>query len=130
MALSTLLESVVAWVRKGYPDGVPRQDYIPLLALLKRRMTSDELAEVAHEIAGSGDDDAGLDCRRDRSAYPRGTVSRRRRAGARTHQADRLGPGQRCGPDTLTDSMVSRAQGSGSGHASHSISIVACAISN
>jgi hypothetical protein len=58
MALSTLLESIVAWVRKGYPDGVPRQDYIPLLALLKRRMTHDELAEVAHEIAGTGDDDA------------------------------------------------------------------------
>jgi hypothetical protein len=58
MALSTLLESVVAWVRKGYPDGIPRQDYIPLLALLKRRMTDEELAEVAFEIAGSGEDDA------------------------------------------------------------------------
>jgi hypothetical protein len=57
MALSTLLESIAAWVRKGYPDGVPRQDYIPLLALLKRRMTDNELVEVAHEIAGSGDDD-------------------------------------------------------------------------
>ena len=58
MALSTLLESIVVWVRKGYPEGVPRQDYIPLLALLKRRMTDDELADVAHEIAGSGDGDA------------------------------------------------------------------------
>jgi hypothetical protein len=57
MALSTLLESIIAWVRKGYPDGIPRQDYIPLLALLKRRMTDDELAAVAREIAGSGDDD-------------------------------------------------------------------------
>jgi hypothetical protein len=57
MALSTLLESIVAWVRKGYPNGVPRQDYIPLLALLKRRMTDDELVDVAREIAGSGDDD-------------------------------------------------------------------------
>ncbi|HEY5201625.1 MAG TPA: DUF3349 domain-containing protein [Acidothermaceae bacterium] len=57
MALSTLLESIVAWVRKGYPDGIPRQDYIPLLALLKRRMTDDELVAVAREIAGSGDED-------------------------------------------------------------------------
>lgn len=57
MALSTLLESIVTSVRKGYPDGVPRQDYVPLLALLKRRMTDDELAEVALEISGSGDDD-------------------------------------------------------------------------
>ncbi len=45
MALSMLLESIVAWVRKGYPEGVPRQDYIPLLALLKRRMNDDELAQ-------------------------------------------------------------------------------------
>jgi Protein of unknown function (DUF3349) len=57
MALSSLLESIVGWVRKGYPEGVPRQDYIPLLALLKRRMTDDELAEVALEIDVSGDDD-------------------------------------------------------------------------
>jgi Protein of unknown function (DUF3349) len=57
MALSMLLESIVAWVRKGYPEGVPRQDYIPLLALLKRRMTEDELAQVASELAASGEDD-------------------------------------------------------------------------
>ena len=58
MALSMLLESVVAWVRKGYPEGMPRQDYIPLLALLKRRMTEEELAQVAHELAASGEDDS------------------------------------------------------------------------
>jgi len=57
MALSMLLESIVAWVRKGYPEGVPRQDYIPLLALLKRRMTDDELAQVAGELAAGGHDD-------------------------------------------------------------------------
>jgi hypothetical protein len=57
MALSMLLESIVAWVRKGYPEGVPRQDYIPLLALLKRRMTDDELAQVAHEVVAGDQDD-------------------------------------------------------------------------
>jgi alkylhydroperoxidase family enzyme len=57
MPISMLLESIVAWVRKGYPEGVPRQDYIPLLALLKRRMNDDELAQVAHELATSGEDD-------------------------------------------------------------------------
>lgn len=59
MALSMLLESIVAWVRKGYPDGVPRQDYIPLLALLKRRMNDDELAQVAGAVA-AGDDTATI----------------------------------------------------------------------
>jgi hypothetical protein len=56
MAVNTLLQSIIAWVRKGYPEGVPRQDYIPLLALLKRRMSEDELSEVARELAGSGPD--------------------------------------------------------------------------
>ncbi|HTC69226.1 MAG TPA: DUF3349 domain-containing protein [Acidothermaceae bacterium] len=57
MALSMLLESIVAWVRKGYPEGVPRQDYIPLLALLKRRMTEDELTQVASEVVPGDEDD-------------------------------------------------------------------------
>ena len=57
MALSMLLESIVAWVRKGYPEGVPRQDYIPLLALLKRRMTDGELAQVARELGAGAEDD-------------------------------------------------------------------------
>jgi hypothetical protein len=57
MALSMLLESIVAWVRKGYPEGVPRQDYIPLLALLKRRMNDDELTQVARELAAGSEDD-------------------------------------------------------------------------
>jgi hypothetical protein len=57
MALSMLLESIVAWVRKGYPEGVPRQDYIPLLALLKRRMTDEELAQVAREVTAEGENE-------------------------------------------------------------------------
>ena len=58
MAISTLLQSIVAWVRKGYPDGVPQQDYIPLLALMKRRLSDDELAVLAGELAAVSDDDA------------------------------------------------------------------------
>jgi uncharacterized protein DUF3349 len=57
MALSMLLESIVAWVRKGYPEGVPRQDYIPLLALLKRRMTDEELTQVASELVPGDEGD-------------------------------------------------------------------------
>lgn len=58
MAVSVFLDSIVAWVRKGYPEGVPRQDYIPLLALLQRRMTDEELAQVAHELAAGTEDDS------------------------------------------------------------------------
>jgi hypothetical protein len=53
MALNTRLTGVLDWLREGYPAGVPPKDYIPLLALLRRRLTEDEVREIAHEIAAS-----------------------------------------------------------------------------
>ena len=37
MALNTRLTGILDWLREGYPAGVPPKDYIPLLALLRRR---------------------------------------------------------------------------------------------
>jgi hypothetical protein len=54
MALSTRLTGVLDWLRAGYPAGVPPKDYIPLLALLRSRLTEDEVREVAQEIAALG----------------------------------------------------------------------------
>lgn len=48
---------IVAWLRAGYPDGVPPTDYIPLLALLARRLTHDEVKAVAGELMSRGDFD-------------------------------------------------------------------------
>ncbi len=45
-----VLDSIVSWLRAGYPQGVPEQDYLPLLALLARRLTNDEVAAVASEL--------------------------------------------------------------------------------
>ena len=45
------LNGVLDWLREGYPAGVPPKDYIPLLALLRRRLTEDEVRELAEEIA-------------------------------------------------------------------------------
>ena len=52
--MAVLLSRVVAWLREGYPTGVPAQDYIALLALLRRRLTDDEVAAIAHELADEG----------------------------------------------------------------------------
>jgi uncharacterized protein DUF3349 len=41
--LSGLLTRIVAFLRAGYPEGVPANDYIPLLALLRRRLSDDEV---------------------------------------------------------------------------------------
>jgi hypothetical protein len=57
MALNTRLTGILDWLREGYPAGVPPKDYIPLLALLRRRLTEEEVREVAHEIASSQDGD-------------------------------------------------------------------------
>lgn len=51
----SLLQSVVGWLRAGYPDGVPDQDYVPLLALMRRRLSDQEIAEVADLLLRGGD---------------------------------------------------------------------------
>lgn len=48
------LARVVAWLREGYPTGVPATDFVPLLALLRRRLTDDEVAQVAAELSAEG----------------------------------------------------------------------------
>jgi hypothetical protein len=53
MALPSFLARIVDWLRAGYPDGVPGQDYIPLVALLGSQLTDDELTLIATELAFS-----------------------------------------------------------------------------
>ena len=54
MALNTRLSGILDWLREGYPAGVPPKDYIPLLALLRRSLTEDEVREIAHAVAELG----------------------------------------------------------------------------
>ncbi|WP_328351103.1 DUF3349 domain-containing protein [Mycobacterium sp. NBC_00419] len=51
------LESVLGWLHKGYPEGVPPKDYYPLLALLKRSLTEDEVVQAASAILRQTDYD-------------------------------------------------------------------------
>jgi hypothetical protein len=55
MPLAGLLTRIVAFLRAGYPEGIPTNDYIPLLALLRRRLTDDEVIAVATELMSTGD---------------------------------------------------------------------------
>ena len=55
MSLPPFLSSVVNWLRAGYPNGVPDSDYIPLLAILSRRLSNDEVRAVTHELIESGE---------------------------------------------------------------------------
>ncbi|MDS1114664.1 DUF3349 domain-containing protein [Gordonia westfalica] len=45
-----LFESVINWIRKGYPDGVSRTDFPPLMALLRRVLTEEEVTTVALQL--------------------------------------------------------------------------------
>jgi replicative DNA helicase len=55
--VNRFLDTIVAWLRAGYPEGVPPTDYVPLLALLSRRLTTDEVKAVAGELTRRGEFD-------------------------------------------------------------------------
>lgn len=57
---SNFMTRAVEWLRAGYPAGIPRQDYVALLGVLRRRMTEDEVRRIAVDLADqsvlAGDD--------------------------------------------------------------------------
>ena len=55
--MNRFLDAIVSWLRAGYPEGVPPRDYLPVLALLSRRLTTDEVKAVASELMQRGDFD-------------------------------------------------------------------------
>lgn len=56
-AVNRFLSAIVSWLRAGYPEGMPPTDYMPVLALLARRLTTDEVKAVASELTQRGDFD-------------------------------------------------------------------------
>ena len=58
MALPPVLNSIIAWLRAGYPEGVPDVDYIPLFALLGSELTDAEVKEIGDELASTSDPDS------------------------------------------------------------------------
>jgi hypothetical protein len=53
----TVLDNVLSWLHDGYPDGVPSKDYFPLLALLKRSLTEEEVVTAAQSILRKSNSD-------------------------------------------------------------------------
>jgi hypothetical protein len=56
--VSKFLAKIVAWITSGYPEGVPGPDRVPLIALLQRRLSDDEVKTVAKELMDRGEFDA------------------------------------------------------------------------
>ncbi|ART68099.1 hypothetical protein BTO20_05400 [Mycobacterium dioxanotrophicus] len=55
---TSVIDNVLGWLHQGYPEGVPPKDYFPLLALLKRSLTEDEIIKAAQTILRSSNGDA------------------------------------------------------------------------
>ncbi|WP_433730717.1 DUF3349 domain-containing protein [Nocardia sp. CA-129566] len=51
-----LLGRVIGWLRAGYPQGIPRSDYVALFAVLHRHLTDYEVVAIAEELVDSNPD--------------------------------------------------------------------------
>jgi len=49
-----LVARIVSWLRAGYPAGLPATDYVPLIALLRRRLSEDEVEQVGEALSAEG----------------------------------------------------------------------------
>ncbi len=65
---SSHFQSVLDWLHKGYPDGVPQTDYYPLLALLARTLEEDEVVRATWYILKESDPDSPVTARQIREA--------------------------------------------------------------
>ncbi|MCV7014904.1 DUF3349 domain-containing protein [Mycolicibacterium madagascariense] len=55
--MNSFLAKIAAWITAGYPEGVPGPDRVPLLALLNRRLSNDEVKAVAQDLMQRGEFD-------------------------------------------------------------------------
>ncbi len=54
MTTTSLLQSILTWLRAGYPNGVPGPDRVPLLALLRSTpLTEDQVKEVVAHLTAA-----------------------------------------------------------------------------
>jgi hypothetical protein len=54
-ASASYFQSVLDWLHKGYPEGVPATDYYPLLALLARTLDEDQVVQAAFGVLKRAD---------------------------------------------------------------------------
>lgn len=48
------LERAVDWLKAGYPQGIPANDYIPLVAVLRRKLSDAEIEELGQALNAQG----------------------------------------------------------------------------
>lgn len=48
------LSRALEWLRAGYPSEIPQQEYVALLGILARKLTAQEIDQVAKSLAQEG----------------------------------------------------------------------------
>ena len=57
----SLPQSILEWLRAGYPEGIPPKDRIPLVALLRRKLSDAQIRDIAIGAALAELSDANSD---------------------------------------------------------------------
>ena len=53
----SVMDNILGWLHEGYPHGIPQKDYVPLLALLVRSLSEEEVVKVAQTVLKGIDSD-------------------------------------------------------------------------
>ena len=49
----SLFARMLGWLTAGYPDGIPATDRFAVVALLRRRLTDDQIHEIVEMLTGA-----------------------------------------------------------------------------
>ena len=55
--MNAFVAKIVAWITAGYPEGVPGPDRVPLMSLLNRRLSNEEVKAVSQGLMELGEFD-------------------------------------------------------------------------
>ncbi|MGL6236672.1 MAG: DUF3349 domain-containing protein [Segniliparus sp.] len=62
MPLPPPWQAIVKWLRAGYPTGpIPEQDFVPLFALLPRKLSEGEIRKLAETLGENGSLPSSID---------------------------------------------------------------------
>ena len=53
----SVFASVLEWMHRGYPEGIPQKDYFPLLALLKKELSPEQSERIIGTLLESRPDE-------------------------------------------------------------------------
>ncbi|MFT4080949.1 MAG: DUF3349 domain-containing protein [Nocardioides sp.] len=48
---SSTVSRILGWLKAGYPDGIPPNDYPPVLGVLRRNLTETDIEAIADDLA-------------------------------------------------------------------------------